>query len=122
LQESEELMEIKNAIITSVRFDTERGLSAWLVLDYGGAGQGFGGYLLYAPKGWAAHNDGGNFAGHFVYRCLEIAGANDWADLVGKTIRVRADMGGVHSIGHIVRNDWFDPAAEFEELKASVTK
>lgn len=113
--------EIKNAIITSARFDTERGLSAWLTLDYGGSGQGFGGYLLYAPEGWAAHKQPGNFAGHFIYRCLEIAGAEDWAKLIGKTVRVRHDHAGLSgrivAIGHIIKDDWFNPDEEFKTLK-----
>ena len=112
--------EIKNAVITSVRFDTERGLSAWLMLDYGGSGQGFGGHLLYAPEGWSAHNSGGCLTGHFIYRCLEIAGADDWSKLVGKTIRVRSDCTGIggmiEAIGHIVKDDWFYPKEEFGKL------
>lgn len=115
--------EIKNAVITGVRFDTERGLSAWLMLDYGGSGQGFGGFLLYAPEGWAAHNHSGNFAGHFIYRCLEIGGADDWSKLVGKTIRVRSDSAGLSgnivAIGHIIRDDWFNPREEFAVLETA---
>lgn len=114
--------EIKNAVITSVKFDTERGLSAWLTLDYGGSGQGFGGFLLYAPEGWKAHNHAGNFAGHFIYRCMEIGGADDWAKLVGKTIRVRSDRAGLSgsiiAIGHIIKDDWFNPREEFGALAA----
>jgi len=114
--------EIKNAVITSVKFDNERGLSAWLMLDYGGSGQGFGGYMLYAPEGWAAHNTGGDLTGHFIYRCLEIAGVEDWGNLVGKTIRVRSDRAGlggtIVAIGHIVKDDWFNPKEEFANLLA----
>jgi hypothetical protein len=112
-------MEIKNAIIEDARFDVERGLSAWLTLDYGGCGQGFGGYLLYAPKGWRAHSDPANYCGHFIHRCLEVAGVNDWARLKGRTIRVKADHGKVYAIGHIVKDDWFDPEAEFKALRES---
>ncbi len=115
--------EIKNAVIKAVKFDTERGLSAWLTLDYGGSGQGFGGFLLYAPKDWAGHNHGGNFAGHFIYRCLEIGGVDDWAKLVGKTIRVRSDRAGlgglIVAIGHIIKDDWFNPREEFAALEAA---
>ena len=109
-------IETNNAVITDARFDTERGLSAWLPLDYGGSGQGFGGYLLYAPKGWITHESDGNFAGHFIWRVLEIAGVDDWKKLPGRTIRVLADHGKVHAIGHIIKNDWFNPAEEFKAM------
>lgn len=109
------MIEIKNAVIEQAYFDTERGLSAWLSLTYGGSGQGFGGYMLYAPKGWKAHESKGNYAGHFIYRCLEIAGVSDWAKLAGRTIRVKADHSKVHAIGHIINDDWFDPSADFKE-------
>lgn len=115
-----ETNDVKNAVITGVRFDIERGLSAWLTLDYGGSCQGFGGFLLYAPEGWTAHKHAGNFAGHFIYRCLEIAGADDWAKLIGKTIRVRSDRAGLSgsiiAIGHIIKDDWFNPREEFDAL------
>lgn len=107
---------IKNAVIKSVKFDTERGLSAWLMLDYGDSGQGFGGYLLYAPKGWEAHGNGMNYAGHFIWRCMEIAGVDDWAKLAGKNIRVKADHNGVKAIGHIIEDKWFEPAVEFTAM------
>lgn len=110
--------EIKNAVITDVRFDTERGLSAWVMLDYGGSGQGFGGHMLYAPKGWAAHNCGGDLTGHFIYRVLEIAEAEDWSRLKGKTVRARIEGGFVEALGHIIKDDWFCPRSEFDELLA----
>ena len=110
--------EVKNAVIESVRFDTERGLSLWVTLDYGGSGQGFGGYLLYAPSGWKAHKAPGNYCGHFIWRLFEIAGVHEWSQLVGKTVRARSNHGHVKAIGHIVKDDWFDPEAEFAEFKA----
>lgn len=109
------MIETKNAVIDSAFFDTERGLSAWIGLDYGGSGQAFGGYLLYAPKGWKAHECKANYAGHFIYRCLEIAGVSDWQKMIGKTIRVRAEHGKVHAIGHIIKDDWFDPSVDFKD-------
>lgn len=116
------MTELKNAIIKSVKFDTERGLSMWIFLEYGGSSQGFGGYLLYAPKGWEAHNQPGNHCGHFIYRVLEIAGVDDIAKLPGKAIRVKADHCGVSAIGHIINDDWFDPKQEFAELNKEQSK
>lgn len=108
----------RNAVISGASFDLERGLSAWVQLDYGDSGsQGFGGYLLYAPEGWKAHKSGGNYAGHFIYRVLTIAGASDWSKLVGRTVRARCDHSKVYAIGHIVKDDWFDPSADFDAIR-----
>lgn len=105
---------IQNAIIESTRFDIERGLSAWLILDYGGSGQGFGGYQLYSPKSYTNHNFQWNYCGHFIYRCLEIASVDDWSKLPGKTFRVRSEDGLIKSIGHIIKDDWFNPSTDFK--------
>lgn len=119
-------VEIKNAIIESASLDTgDRGfLTAWLYLDYGGSGQGFGGYTLYLPKSYQHHGAPGNYAGHFIFRCMEIADVTEWSKLKGKTIRVKCDHSKVHAIGHIVKDDWFWPTIDFEEmrLKFSVTE
>lgn len=79
-----------------------------------------GGYLLYAPKGWAAH-DSLNYCGHFIWRLLEIAGVSDLNKIVGKTVRVElteAGFGGtIKAIGHIINDDWFNPKEEFDEMR-----
>lgn len=111
--------EIKNAVIESATITTgERGfLDCWLMLDYGGTGQGFGGYVLYLPKSWK-HHEMKSPAGHFIFRAMEIAGVDSWDKLKGKTIRVKADMNKVHAIGHIVKDDWFCPADDFKKEEA----
>jgi len=110
------MSEIKNAVIESVRLtnDDHGCLSAWLMLDYGGSGQGFGGYALYLPKSFN-HHKLQSVAGHFVWRCMEVAGVSEWSKLPGKTIRVRGDRGGIEAIGHIVKDDWFCPRDDLKE-------
>ena len=113
------MIETRNAIITSAEItnDDHGVLSAWLYLDYGGAGQGFGGYALYLPKSFKHHNMQMGFAGHFIWRVMEIAEVSKWSELGGKTIRVQCEHSKVHAIGHIVKDDWFNPSEDFEKAR-----
>jgi hypothetical protein len=110
--------EVKNAVIKSVRLTSEDHglLSAWLLLDYGDSGQGFGGYALYLPRSFK-HGTLQSTAGHFIWRCMEIAGVSEWSQLPSRTIRVRANHCGIEAIGHIVKDDWFCPREDFAVLK-----
>jgi hypothetical protein len=112
-------MEEKNAIIESATLTTEDHgcLSSWIVLDYGGSCQGFGGYSLYLPQGFSHHEKGAGYAGHWIYRVMAIAGVGKWDQLVGKTVRVRAEHDKVHAIGHIVKDDWFCPSDDFKQAE-----
>jgi hypothetical protein len=108
----------KNAVITSATItNADHGcLSAWIYLDYGGTCQGFGGYALYLPKSFT-HHGGSNICGHFIWRVLEIAGVDRWEDLIGKTIRVRAEHSSIEAVGHIIKDIWFNPSVEFKEME-----
>ena len=114
-------VEITNAIIKSARItnDDHGSLSAWLDLDYGGSGQGFGGYCLYLPKSFTHHASSlkANYAGHFIWRVMEVAGVERWDQLPGKTIRARKEHSKVHAIGHIVKDDWFCPSEDLEAMR-----
>jgi hypothetical protein len=112
-------IETKNAVIEKVRITNEDHglLSAWVYLDYGGSGQGFGGYALYLPKDFRHSTNHRNYCGHFLWRVMEVAGVSDWGHLQGKTVRVRADQSKVHAIGHIIKDDWFDPSEDFKKME-----
>lgn len=100
-------METLNAIITAARIE-DGGcgfLTAWITLDYGDSKQVFGGYDLRL------------YAGHFLCRTMQVAGVKDWADIVGKTIRVKASTIDVFAIGHITKDDWFNPSADFNKIQ-----
>ena len=110
-------IEIKNAIIESAEItnDDHGLLTAWLYLDYGCGGQGFGGIALYLPKSFKHHKVNMGYAGHWIWRVMEVAGVSKWSQLLGKTVRVRASWSKVYAIGHIVKNDWFEPEVDFKE-------
>ena len=110
------MSEEKNAIIRGARlFCEDHGsLTVFIDLDYGGSQQGFGGYALYLPKSFK-HHELKSVAGHFIWRCMEIADVQDWSRLVGKTVRVRGSHSNVEAIGHIVKDDWFYPAKDFKD-------
>ena len=116
-------MVIKNAVIESARItsDSHGSLGAWLILDYGGSGQGFGGWVLYLPKSFT-HHELKSVAGHFIYRVMEIAGVAEWDELAGKTIRARGDDTGIEAIGHIVKDDWFCPRDDFADNRSEDVK
>lgn len=107
--------EIRNALIESTSIDIGDGhLTVWLRLNYGDQKQSFGGYSLYLPKGYKYH-DINSYAGHFMYRCMEIAGVRKWEYMDGQTIRVRIKAKLISAIGHIINDDWFCPKDDFVE-------
>lgn len=113
-------MVIKNAIIQDTKLDIgDRGLlQGWILLKLAGSGnQGFGGIALYLPKSYT-HHAILSPAGHWIFRVCEIAGADSWEKLKGKTIRIakESSFGTIKGIGHITEDNWFYPSIDFEGI------
>lgn len=111
-------IETKNAKIESTMLGWEdHGIFTFsLYLDYGGSGQGAGGYALdrYEKKidkrvGWS-----GGIA--VLMRILKVVGVEKWEDLPGQVVRVRAGWERVHAVGNYLREDWLDFEGYFKEL------
>lgn len=116
--------DIKNAIIQSAQLDIgDRGfLQGWLMLDYGGTCQGFGGWMLCRPSNSNEFGLAGNYGGVWLTRVMEVAGVGEWSALVGKTIRAKSSHSKVHAIGHIVKDDWFAPAIDFARIEKEMAQ
>ena len=115
--------ETKNANITRTMLGIEdHGIMSYsLTLDYGGSGQSFGGYCLDTP----VKDEDGKFLGRkgvaygadTILKILETLEVSSWEKLPGTKCRVVATHTGVHQIGHLLKDQWFDPKALAEEHK-----
>ena len=110
-------MEEKNAIIrkTNISSADYGMLIGSLTLEYGGGSiQDFGAYTLYNPH----YPDDKNFGGFFIWRCMQIAGVDDWCIMKGRPLRVRIGNNGlIEAIGNFIEDKWFCPTEEYERFK-----
>ena len=110
---------IKNARIESTKLGFEHGcLTCWLILDYGGSVQGFGGYGLDEPT--SRQGDGGRkgtaYGTETITRILKTVGVQFWEKLPGKHVRAEVEDGLVRRVGNILKDVWFDPKELAEEM------
>ena len=103
--------EIKNAKISGTMLGVEDHgiLTAMIYLDYGGAGQGFGGYAFDQFSQRTQKRQGGAYGMEFIRQILEVLETKKWEDLKGTIVIAEADHGKVYRIGHILKDQWFDP-------------
>lgn len=114
-------MQIQNAVVRSTNLGVEDHgiMTAWLHLDYGGGGQGFGGWALDgapAERGVGSKRTPTVYCGLFIARVLEVTGAASWEKLPGTSVRVQREdgfNGRIVGLGHYLRDEWFEPEAEF---------
>ena len=98
------MIEEKNAKITKtfLGFEDHGLFTFFLHLDYGSSGQGAGGYVLGRSV-------------EIIKKILEVVGVNEWEELPGKFIRVKAEHGKVHSIRNIIKGEWLNFDIFFEK-------
>jgi len=99
-----------NARITSTTLGYEdHGIMTWFLdLDYGGSGQGAGGYVL---NGYDKENNKKTpsiWCGKTIMAILDVLGVDKWEALPGTYIRVKYDYDKVHAIGHLLKDQWLD--------------
>lgn len=93
-------MEVKNAKIRNAWIGIEdHGIMTSMIdVDYGGSGQGFGGYDLRGERMY-----------QWVDGVTRAVGVERWDDLVGKVVRVQTD-GLIRGIsGPLENSEWFTP-------------
>ena len=97
-------IETKNAIIerTFLGFEDHGIFTAFITLNYGGGGQTFGGYSI---------------GSEFIEQVLKTLDLESWEELKGQKVRVKAEHGKVHAIGHFLNDKWFNPAEFYEQRK-----
>lgn len=92
---------IQNARIedTKLGFEDRGILTCMIYLDYGDGGhQGFGGYAL-----------GKEYTDKWLRGLLKVIGVDNWEDLKGKHVRARIVGGKIIELGHLLKDEWFDP-------------
>ncbi len=93
-------------------------MTCYLQLDYGDVTQGFGDYALDSYDEKSKTRIGTAHGMEFIIQILNIVGVDEWNELVGKYVRVKADRCKVYEIGNIIRDEWFNPEEFFKkELK-----
>jgi hypothetical protein len=117
-------METKNAIITSAELLIDHNcLTGWIYLEHNDGYQGFGGIALCHSNRIFPEL---SHTGYWICRVMEVAGVEKWSDLKGKTIRVRGcgktlDF-KIKEIGHIIKDDWFNPEEDFKTAQKQETE
>ena len=102
---------IRNARIleTFLGFEDHGIFTAILTFDYGGAQQSMPGFGLRDENGigWGAE---------YLARLLEKVGVDSWERLKGLHVRVDIQGGVAVRVGHILKDQWFDPKALHREV------
>lgn len=115
------MIEEKNAKInhTFLGFEDHGFFTLYLHLDYGGSGQGAGGFILNVSSDSKNQPTDARLVRLFkiIEKILKIVGVEEWEKLPGKHIKVKADYSKVYAIQNILGGEWLDFNEYFEGVK-----
>ena len=114
--------EIKNAKIegTMLGYEDHGIMTCFIYLDYGGSGQGFGGYGLDDCNKVGEKRKATAYGLAFIKGILDTLEVNSWEGLKGTHCRVDANYGKVYGIGHLLKDKWFYPEQDLAEYLEEV--
>ena len=115
---------IENARIKSTRLGKEdHGIfTCYIHLEYNGSGQSFGGYgldrnTLSSENGYTLPKRIGSVFGMtWIMSVLRVLEVDSYESLPGTVCRVKREDGLVVSIGHFMKEHWFDPKVLHRQL------
>jgi len=115
------MIEEKNATIKSTFLGIEDHgfFTFYLHLDYGGSGQGAGGYVLDVSADNKNQSTDAKLAKslRIIEKILKIVGVEEWEQLPGRYIKVKADHNRVYAVQNILGGEWLDFDEYFEGVK-----
>ena len=115
------MTKIENAVIqsTSLGYEDHGILTALIHVSGDGWGRGFGGYALDQWDETKKRRIGIAYGIEFIARVLKVLEVDSLEKLVGIHVRVETEGWGgtILKIGHIIKNNWFDPKELAEEME-----
>ena|ERR1051326_2334923 len=97
---------------THLGYEDHGVFTAYLMLEWEGSGQGFGGYFLDRYDDKRDKRFGTEKGMTFIMRVVDAVGVSAWEELKGKYVRIKQDHNKIYGIGHITKSQWFMPEEE----------
>lgn len=111
---------IENAKITGTSLGPEdHGIfTAWVTVEGEGWGVGFGGYAFDSWNEKRKQRVGMSYGLEYIRRLMKTVGVERWEKLPGTYVRVETEGAGGKClrIGHVLKDQWFDPKALAVEM------
>ena len=92
----------------SIEYEDHGFLTCWAFLDYGGSGQGFGGYALGHRDNGLDESDTSHLY-RWITEIMRVVGVESWDKVAGHEVLVLADGSKVHGIRAMRANREFFP-------------